>query len=69
MDTDLVIRARSGDHGAFAEIVASVARRFHVSEGLAYVTSLRGDPGNTMVRGIIYQGPLPPAAALGAVAE
>jgi len=33
VDTDLVIRARSGDHGAFAEIVASVARRFH---GVAY---------------------------------
>ena len=29
MDTELVTRARSGDHGAFAEIVASVARRFH----------------------------------------
>ena len=32
-DPDLVIRARSGDHGAFAEIVNSVARRFH---GVAY---------------------------------
>ena len=29
METDLVIRASSGDHGAFAEIVASLARRFH----------------------------------------
>jgi RNA polymerase sigma factor (sigma-70 family) len=29
VDTDLVIRARSGDHGAFTEIVASIARRFH----------------------------------------
>ena len=29
VDTELVIRARSGDHGAFAEIVASIARRFH----------------------------------------
>ncbi|MEX1334238.1 MAG: sigma-70 family RNA polymerase sigma factor [Candidatus Limnocylindrales bacterium] len=29
MDTELVIRARSGDHGAFADIVALVARRFH----------------------------------------
>jgi len=29
VETDLVIRARSGDHGAFAEIVASIARRFH----------------------------------------
>ena len=33
METDLVTRARSGDHGAFSEIVASIARRFH---GLAY---------------------------------
>ena len=33
VETDLVIRARSGDHGAFAEIVASIARRFH---GVAY---------------------------------
>lgn len=33
MDTDLVIRARSGDHGAFSEIVGSIARRFH---GVAY---------------------------------
>ncbi len=33
VDSDLVIRARSGDHGAFAEIVDSVARRFH---GVAY---------------------------------
>ncbi len=29
VDTDLVIRARSGDHGAFAQIVASIARRFN----------------------------------------
>jgi RNA polymerase sigma-70 factor (ECF subfamily) len=29
VDTELVIRARSGDHGAFADIVALVARRFH----------------------------------------
>jgi len=29
VDTDLVIRARSGDNGAFTEIVASIARRFH----------------------------------------
>ena len=29
MDTELVIRARSGDHGAFADIVALVASRFH----------------------------------------
>ena len=29
VDTELVIRARSGDHGAFADIVASIARRFH----------------------------------------
>ena len=33
VDTDLVIRASSGDHGAFTEIVASTARRFH---GVAY---------------------------------
>jgi RNA polymerase sigma-70 factor (ECF subfamily) len=33
VDTELVIRARSGDHGAFADIVATVARRFH---GVAY---------------------------------
>ena len=33
VETDLVIRARSGDHGAFGEIVAAVARRFH---GVAY---------------------------------
>jgi RNA polymerase sigma-70 factor (ECF subfamily) len=33
VDTELVTRARSGDHGAFAEIVASIARRFH---GVAY---------------------------------
>ena len=33
VETDLVIRARAGDHGAFAQIVASVARRFH---GVAY---------------------------------
>jgi RNA polymerase sigma factor (sigma-70 family) len=29
VETDLVIRARSGDHGAFTEIVASIGRRFH----------------------------------------
>ena len=33
METELVVRARSGDHGAFALIVASIARRFH---GVAY---------------------------------
>jgi RNA polymerase sigma-70 factor (ECF subfamily) len=33
VETDLVVRARSGDHDAFAQIVTSVARRFH---GLAY---------------------------------
>mgnify|MGYP001815776601 CR=1 FL=1 len=40
MDTELVIRARSGDRGAFAEIVTSIAARFH---GVAYAV-LR-DPG------------------------
>ncbi len=29
METDLVVPARSGDHDAFAQIVTSVARRFH----------------------------------------
>lgn len=29
METDLVIRARSGDHVAFTEIATSIARRFH----------------------------------------
>ena len=33
VDTELVIRARSGDHGAFTEIAASNARRFY---GVAY---------------------------------
>ncbi|MGD8682719.1 MAG: hypothetical protein PVG27_02130 [Chloroflexota bacterium] len=33
MDTDLVIRASSGDHDAFAEIATSIASRFH---GTAY---------------------------------
>ena len=33
METDLVVRARSGDQGAFALIVATIASRFH---GVAY---------------------------------
>lgn len=33
METELVIRARAGDHDAFSSIVASIARRFH---GVAY---------------------------------
>lgn len=33
METDLVVRARSGDQGAFTLIVATIARRFH---GVAY---------------------------------
>ncbi len=33
VESELVIQASSGDHDAFAEIVASIARRFH---GVAY---------------------------------
>jgi RNA polymerase sigma factor (sigma-70 family) len=33
VETDLVVRARSGDHEAFAAIVTTIARRFH---GVAY---------------------------------
>ena len=33
METDLIVRARSGDQGAFRLIVATIARRFH---GVAY---------------------------------
>ena len=44
VETDLVIRARSGDHGAFAKIVASIARRFHgVAFGILRDPSLAED--------------------------
>jgi RNA polymerase sigma-70 factor (ECF subfamily) len=40
VETDLVVRACSGDHGAFTQMVASIARRFH---GVAY--AILRDPG------------------------
>jgi len=40
VDAELVTRARSGEHSAFAQIVASIARRFH---GIA--CAILRDPG------------------------
>ena len=38
-------------------------------EGLNYIGTLTGDPNDTVVRGIIYEGPIPPTVRLGAVPE
>ena len=32
-------------------------------EGLSYISTLSGDPSNTVARGLIYEGPIPPTVA------
>ena len=35
-------------------------------EGLNYVANLMGDPGDTVIEGVIYEGPIPATVAVGA---